>query len=82
MPKFVAVPESVPHVKPCKHCSSMCGIDPETEDILTWPREQQIETVFPCGWNGIRYCRGYCDKLEITPDELTAVHNRRYGVEV
>lgn len=81
-PAFNPNPLPVPHAKPCKHCPSAHGeSDPEADDILTWDRKSQVETVFVCGWNGSKYCKGYCDKLDITPEELIDVHNRRYAVE-
>lgn len=62
----------------CTNCpSANYPSDPETEDILTWPREQQKETVFACGWNQKRYCKGYCDVLKITEQEIIEIHTRR-----
>ena len=59
------------HKRPCKHCPSANGAtDPECEMIKTLPREQRIQTAFACGWNGKKYCRGYCDSMGITNEDL------------
>lgn len=60
----------------CTNCpSANYPSDPETEDILTWPREQQKDTVFACGWNQKRYCKGYCDVLK---NHRTRDHRNTY----
>lgn len=67
----VAPPSDLPteiHDQPCHGCpSAHHPPDPEVQDILTWPRERQLKTVFACGWRGDKLCRGYCDLLKINP---------------
>ena len=78
MSKIVIIPprklkETQPraHTVPCKNCpSANHPPDPEVQDVMTWPREEQVKTAFACGWNQTRFCRGYCDKLEITEQDL------------
>lgn len=59
--------------QPCPHCPSMKGTDPEVEDMMTWPRDAQVDTVFPCAWRKEKMCKGYCDKLGVTEADLRAV---------
>lgn len=66
------------HIKPCKNCpSAHFPPDPEVEVILTWSHEDKLKTVFPCGWNGKRYCKGYCDSMGVTNDDLVNLHEKR-----
>ena len=58
------------HETCCKHCPSKQGTDPEVQDVLTWPREQQLETLFVCAWRPDKLCRGYCETLNVTQKEL------------
>jgi hypothetical protein len=70
-----AVPlESVMHKVACKHCpSAHHAPDPEVLDILTLPHAERLQTAFPCGWNGRRYCRGYCLTMGISDSDLASV---------
>lgn len=62
---------------PCRHCpSTSSDIDPETQGILTWDRPQQLETVFSCAWTKRQLCRGYCDRLKLSADEIESVLSR------
>ena len=58
------------HVDACEHCPSRNPPDPECKDIKTWPRAEQIETVFRCAWRPSKACKGYCDFLGITERDL------------
>lgn len=58
------------HAHPCAHCPSKHPPDEMTLDILTWPRQAQLETVFRCAWRGDKACKGYCDVLNVTETEL------------
>lgn len=76
------IPVPIPHENPqpkahkvcCAHCPSAPHRpqDPEVQDILKWPKAARIETAFACGWNGKRYCKGYCDTMGITEQDLIA----------
>ena len=68
------------HTVHCKNCPSAPGqvLDLETKDILAYyPREEQLKTAFACGWNGKRYCKGYCDLLSITNNDLIKITEER-----
>jgi hypothetical protein len=69
-------PAAEVHAHACRHCPSALGQvhghDPEVQDVLTWPRADQLETLFVCGWRPTKLCRGYVDTLACTPDELRA----------
>lgn len=63
------------HKTPCKNCPSVINkengiIDPENEEVKLFPREEQIKTVFPCGWRSSKLCKGYCDEFNITEKDL------------
>jgi hypothetical protein len=59
------------HDHPCKHCpSAHHPDDPESAEIKTWPHEERLKTAFPCGWNGRRYCKGYCDQMGLSDADL------------
>lgn len=59
------------HAAPCKHCpSAHYPPDPEALDMLTWPRDQQLEQMFPCAWRPEKLCKGYCDSLNATEDDV------------
>lgn len=63
------------HSRPCKHCPSKGGAtDPEVDDILTWPKERQWETVFPCGFRPSKLCRGYVDTVGMPLEMAQAFH--------
>lgn len=76
--KDLRQPQPRAHNEPCPSCpSAHHPDDPETKDILTWPREEQVKTAFSCGWNNRRYCKGYCDKLNITEQDLINLNKER-----
>ena len=57
--------------QPCANCpSAHFPTDPEVEDIKTWSREAQLDTVFRCAWRPEKLCKGYCDVLQITEKDL------------
>jgi hypothetical protein len=63
------------HKVPCKNCPSVIDklngvIDPEVEDTKMLPREEQIKTVFTCGWRPSKLCKGYCDEFNIKEEDL------------
>lgn len=63
------------HRVPCKNCPSVVNkvngvIDPENEEVKLFPREEQIKTVFPCGWRPSKLCKGYCDDFSIKEKDL------------
>lgn len=52
------------HDRPCASCpSAHFPIDPESEDILEWPIEERLKTVFSCAWRPEKLCRGYWDLM-------------------
>ena len=61
------------HGNSCAHCPSVAmPDDPETEEILRHAtRSEQIDSVFRCAWRRKKACRGYCDRLGITVEDLT-----------
>lgn len=63
------------HKAPCKHCpSAHYPPDPESTDIKeTWPREDQLQSVFPCAWRPEKQCKGYCDFLGVTEEDLKEI---------
>lgn len=64
--------------RPCPPCPSTKDfLDPEVEDIKTWPREHQLDTVFVCAWRKTKNCKGYCDELGVTEAELRASTEKR-----
>lgn len=66
------------HIKACKHCpSANFPPDEEVLDILKLSHEERVETAFPCGWNGKKYCKGYCDSMGITNDDLVNLQQKR-----
>lgn len=60
------------HRNVCRYCpSAHYPPDPECIDIKeTWSRREQVESVFGCGWRQHKACKGYCDYLGVTADEL------------
>lgn len=63
------------HKVPCRNCPTVFNkvnniLDPENEDIKTFPREEQIKSVFLCGWRSSKLCKGYCDEFNIKKDNL------------
>jgi hypothetical protein len=66
------------HRRPCAHCpSAHFPPDPEAEDLARAPREQQVRAAFPCGWRPRKLCRGYCDRIGLTADELAVFNEWR-----
>jgi len=62
----------------CAHCPSARSArigqpDPETEDIKTCSRRYQLDSVFKCAWSDNVLCKGYCDELKVTPEEMRSV---------
>lgn len=65
------------HGAPCRHCpSAHFNPDPMALDILAMPHEERVGTVFACGWRPEAYCRGYCDLMGITENDLTIVSSK------
>lgn len=67
------------HKVPCKNCPSIIDkvngtVDPEIEDTKLLSREEQIKTVFTCGWRPSKLCKGYCDQFNITEKNLLTNH--------
>jgi hypothetical protein len=63
------------HKVSCLNCPSVVNdklniIDPEMEDIKSYSRGDQIKSVFLCGWRGSKLCKGYCDVLNISQNDL------------
>lgn len=71
-PTLPPPPEPKMHKVHCSRCPSQPGmpIDPESAAIAEWPHVQRVGMAFPCGWNGKRYCKGYCDLMGITNKDL------------
>lgn len=71
--------QPIAHKVPCKNCpSAHYPNDPETQEIIDkWPRDEQVKSAFACGWNQVRFCRGYCDKLSITTQDLITLCEER-----
>lgn len=71
-PVYVAERPTTIHKKPCAHCpSAHFPPDPESADIkANWSRAAQIDVVFPCAWRPDAMCRGVCDDLNITEEDL------------
>jgi hypothetical protein len=62
------------HNKPCDLCPSAHNDpDPEVLDILQYSHGERVKTAFPCGWNGRKYCKGYCDSMGITNEDLKTI---------
>ena len=53
------------HDAPCEHCpTAHHPPDPESADVLTWPRDQMLAVAFPCGWRNDKLCRGQSDEFQ------------------
>lgn len=76
----IRVPELRAHTAPCANCpSAHFEPDPESQDIKAWPHSERVKTAFPCGWNGKRFCKGYCDQMGISDSDLVAAANDLLG---
>lgn len=76
-PKPLPVPEMRAYTRPCRHCpSAHHPPDPEAEWIMAQPHAVRVENAFPCGWNGKRFCRGYCDRAGASDAELATLAGR------
>lgn len=59
------------HKIACKHCpSANYQSDPESQEMMKWPHEERVKAAFPCAWNNTRYCKGYCDEMGVTNEDL------------
>lgn len=62
------------HKSPCKNCPSVYNkkngvIDPETNEIKTYPKEIIVkEFLFVCAWRPNKLCKGNCDEMSINQD--------------
>ena len=66
------------HRHPCARCPSAHEPrDPEAEALARAPREQQVEACFPCGWQPEKLCKGYCDAMGLTSEELRVFNEWR-----
>lgn len=84
IPKPVVKPPPEPkaHYKPCKNCpSAHFPPDPESADIMTWPHEFRVQSAFACGWAQNRFCKGYCDQMGISDEDLVGEVARRAAEE-
>ncbi len=64
------------HASPCAYCPTVqCQrsgiVDLESEEIRdTGSRDDQVASAFRCAWRPEKLCKGYCDYLGITEEEL------------
>lgn len=59
------------HAHPCVNCPSTYAPDAECVDIKErTSREEQIASVFACGWRAQKLCKGYCDYLNVVEADL------------
>jgi hypothetical protein len=53
------------HETYCSHCPSKgYPPDPEVEDILKWPKEERIKSVFDCAWRPGKLRKGYWERIQ------------------
>lgn len=62
------------HSVACKNCPSVMGTDPEVEEILRQDHAYRVTTAFVCGWRPTRYCKGYCDQMGITKEDILTLN--------
>jgi len=55
----ISMPAEI-YKRPCAHCPSMLGGDPESDDIRTWDRDLQLGLLFVCAWRKKKLCHGLC----------------------
>lgn len=66
------------HKHPCKHCPSMRGSDPEADEIKTYPKEIIVnEFLFVCAWRQSKLCKGNCDAMGITQEDINRLKIER-----
>lgn len=59
------------HAAPCKHCPSACDVhDPEAWEYKRAPRRVQLDCLFVCAWRPDKLCKGLCDFLSVTANDL------------
>jgi hypothetical protein len=59
------------HTHACKHCpSAHYPPDEESLDYKGAPRQIQLEAVFRCAWRPDKACKGLCDFLEVSEQDL------------
>lgn len=63
-------PTTAIHTTRCANCPSQFVDDPEVAELQHAPRDQQLASVFRCAWRNEKLCKGYCDRLQITQEEL------------
>lgn len=64
------------HAEPCEHCpSAHHPPDPESEQFLRASRTTQLTSVFRCAWRNEKACKGWCDYLGISEEELKGFKN-------
>ncbi len=78
--KRVPVPVEPPprpreiHRHPCAHCPSAQGAvhghDPESIDLIAASRDAQLDSVFRCSWRPQKLCKGWCDAVNVTEEDL------------
>ena len=44
--------------------------DDEALDYMAAPLETKLEAVFRCAWRDTKACKGLCDLLEVSPEQL------------
>jgi hypothetical protein len=65
-------PASCIHAHACQHCPSVhTPDDPESLQIRDFAsKEEKIESVFRCAWRREKACRGYCDFIGVTDEDI------------
>lgn len=62
------------HRHPCKQCPSILdSLEGDFESLYyvkEASREEQIESVFRCAWRQEKACRGWCDRINVTEEDL------------
>jgi len=73
------------HDNYCEKCPSHWSVlnghsDPETEKMKELSKEAKIqEGLFLCAWRPNKLCKGICEALEITKEDLELSTNHAHG---
>ncbi len=73
LPNAIKEPNYVMHKRHCKHCPSATSSDPECDEIKKLSHNEKVKTAFPCGWRPTKFCKGYCDAMGITNEDLLSL---------
>lgn len=65
------------HDSPCEHCpSAHYPMDEDCKEIYAMDKATRIKSIFPCAWRVEKLCKGICDVMEVSQQDVNELAER------